>query len=87
MAGSIVSSAVPKMAAIWLRMKVEISRPMAVAARHRAARPGQRQKLPFSGTPNSVTASSRQHQEVQHRQRDVGSCLPSRNSMRVTGVT
>ncbi len=31
-AGRMVSIAVPKIAAIWLRMKVEISRPSAVVA-------------------------------------------------------
>ena len=31
-AGSMVRIAVPNMAAIWLRMKVEITSPMAVAA-------------------------------------------------------
>jgi hypothetical protein len=43
-AGRMVSTAVPKMAAIWLRMKVEISSPTAVAEatyKQRCDRQGQ----------------------------------------------
>ena len=57
-AGRIVSTAVPKMAAIWLRMKVEISSPTAVAAETYNNVPVARvRKLPVSGTPKTVTAS------------------------------
>ena len=50
---------VTNMAAIWLRVKVETSRPKPVEQVTKISAPRARVgKLPLTGTPNTVTAST-----------------------------
>ncbi|CSP80345.1 Uncharacterised protein [Shigella sonnei] len=80
--------AVPKMAAIWLFIKVEISSPIPVAMMiySSAARVSVR-KLPLCGTPNTNTDRPQSRKKFSIPSAMYGSCLPSKNSLRVVGVT
>ena len=54
MVGRLVMIMVPRIAAIWVRVKAEISRPMLVVDSTYSSPPSARVKpLPLNGTPNS----------------------------------
>gem|GEM_PF-5472392 len=88
MAGTMVATIVMNIAAIWLRVTLEASRPMPVEAKLNTSAPSSRvAKLPVTATPNTVTASRLISAKLTIASATYGSCLPIRNSLRVTGVT
>ena len=88
MVGIIVPIIVKKRAAIWLRVNVDANRPTPVDTTLKiSAASTSARKLPFTGTPNRVTARNDIRKKFSIPRATYGICLPSKNSVRVTGVT
>ncbi|MNH24170.1 hypothetical protein D3C79_840880 [compost metagenome] len=78
---------VPRIAAICVRVKAEISRPrLVVASRYNSPPQASATALPLNGTPNSQRFIATSKARLTRLMARYGACLPSRNSRRVSGV-
>lgn len=86
--GIIVPMIVITIAATWLRVNVDASRPMPVATTLKISTASNSvMKLPLTGTSNAMRASIVISRKFSIASTTYGTCLPIRNSVRVTGVT
>src|SRR5271165_5852641 len=78
---------VPNTAATCVRTKVETKRPNPVAAHTQRKPPAiSAGQEPLTGTPKTKSANRMRVPKLERPIKTYGSCLPSRNSRRVTGV-